>query len=501
MANIKVHELAKELGKTSRDVIEYLQKKGVEVKSVQSSLEDNVAGMVRKDLGNSKEEKAPVQNGAEAEAPKKKKKIIIVSNQQNSNIPGQRGPQGQGGRPVGRGNYSTQTGYSGQGGYSSGQGGTRPERANRPEREGTRSERGAQKSKPAPVAPVRPIKPLTPPSPTPSVQMSSPRPQATKPRPEKAAGRSQEIPEVKPEEKAIQTPAEERQTAVGQQPAAEQRMAERVDQQGAVNQAESQVNVPRTEETGTQTQNAALENSPAQKEHTVKTGVSDGRTPERDRSGSRSVDGREREKRTGDRTDREGGRTADGRDRDRRSSDRENRGREIRTADGRDRESRFADGRSRDSRPADGRNRDGRPVDGRSRDGRPAEESATDATGRTVSRPENAVWGQDSSSQEEEQAMADRPTTERMELQDLLEQGWKAVRVIAAAAAALKALAVAMQMLSATAEAMQGREINSGVKTQLAALRRKLRPRTSKRSVSRTRGVSARRGISAPEKS
>lgn len=382
MANIKVHELAKELGKTSRDVIEYLQKKGVEVKSVQSSLEDNVAGMVRKDLGNSKEEKAPVQNGAEAEAPKKKKKIIIVSNQQNSNIPGQRGPQGQGGRPVGRGNYSTQTGYSGQGGYSSGQGGTRPERANRPEREGNRSERGAQKSKPAPVAPVRPIKPLTPPSPTPSVQMSSPRPQATKPRPEKAARRSQEIPEVKLEEKAIQTPAEERQTAVGQQPAAEQRMAERVDQQGAVNQAESQVNVPRTEETGTQTQNAALENSPAQKEHTVKTGVSDGRTPERDRSGSRSVDGREREKRTGDRTDREGGRTADGRDRDRRSSDRENRGREIRTADGRDRESRFADGRSRDSRPADGRNRDGRPADGRSRDGRPAEGRERDGRDR-----------------------------------------------------------------------------------------------------------------------
>ena len=43
MAKIKVHEIAKELGKQSKDVIAFLQDKGIEVKAAQSSLEEDAA--------------------------------------------------------------------------------------------------------------------------------------------------------------------------------------------------------------------------------------------------------------------------------------------------------------------------------------------------------------------------------------------------------------------------------------------------------------------------
>ena len=47
MAKIKVHELAKELGKESKDVIAYLESNGIEAKA-QSGVEDEVADKVRK---------------------------------------------------------------------------------------------------------------------------------------------------------------------------------------------------------------------------------------------------------------------------------------------------------------------------------------------------------------------------------------------------------------------------------------------------------------------
>ena len=119
MAKIKVHELAKELDKQSKDVLAFLQEKGVDAKAAQSSIEDSDADMVRKHFGagpakaeapkaeaskaeapkaeapKSEEAKAEVKEEAKAEAPKKKK-IIFVSNQQNSKMPGQR-PAGQNG--------------------------------------------------------------------------------------------------------------------------------------------------------------------------------------------------------------------------------------------------------------------------------------------------------------------------------------------------------------------------------------------------------------------
>ena len=162
MAKIKVHEIAKELDKQSKEIIAFLQGKGIEVKAAQSSIEEDVANMVRKTLGGAKsaaeavpdkkeevkaevraegkmetkeeikgnkpEEKAqtaqsvpkesketkPGSAGAEAKAPqageksKKKKKIIVVSNPHNSNM-AQR-PQGEKRAPQGGGRQGSRDG-------------------------------------------------------------------------------------------------------------------------------------------------------------------------------------------------------------------------------------------------------------------------------------------------------------------------------------------------------------------------------------------------------
>ena len=125
MGKIKVHELAKELNKQSKEIIAFLQDKGIEVKAAQSSLEDETAELVRRNFGNAadsvkpeqqkktEQQKQPEKKAPEAEIkaaakpeepPKKKKKIIFVSNPHNSNIaPGQRpgGGNRPGQRPMG----------------------------------------------------------------------------------------------------------------------------------------------------------------------------------------------------------------------------------------------------------------------------------------------------------------------------------------------------------------------------------------------------------------
>ena len=69
MAKIKVHELAKELDKQSKDIISFLQEKGIEAKVAQSSIEEAAAEMVRREFGGSrvKEEAAAGKSGAAAE--------------------------------------------------------------------------------------------------------------------------------------------------------------------------------------------------------------------------------------------------------------------------------------------------------------------------------------------------------------------------------------------------------------------------------------------------
>lgn len=201
MAKIRVHELAKELDKQSKEIQAFLQEKGIEAKSASSSVEEDVADIVRKAFGKGGtkapaaagkpggeekaqaapaaaetetakkpegERKAPAA-AAPAPAPKKKKTIIFVNNSQNSKMSGQqRYGQGGNGRPQGGGGAQN-------GGY------------------GDRRNQNA--------APARtPIKPLTPPSPTPSVQMVP-----SKPQPKPKQGTERQDVKAAPVKPAVQT--------------------------------------------------------------------------------------------------------------------------------------------------------------------------------------------------------------------------------------------------------------------------------------------------------
>lgn len=210
MAKIRIHELAKELDKQSKEIQSFLQGQGIEAKSASSSVEEDVAESVRKAFGKgaarpavspekpAEEEKLPQREAvreekpqreekpkkeetprrdenspkeeksakaAASEAPKKKKTIIFVNNSQNSKMSGQRYSQGGSGNS-GRPQESQRKPQGGNGFQNNGRGDRRKQNA----------------------APVHtPIKPLTPPSPTPSVQMVPPKPQ----------------PKAKPEEKPV----------------------------------------------------------------------------------------------------------------------------------------------------------------------------------------------------------------------------------------------------------------------------------------------------------
>ena len=59
MAKMKVHELAKELDRKSKELIDFLQARGYEVKVAQSSIEDEAIALVRKEFASSKEGAAP----------------------------------------------------------------------------------------------------------------------------------------------------------------------------------------------------------------------------------------------------------------------------------------------------------------------------------------------------------------------------------------------------------------------------------------------------------
>ena len=82
MAKQKIHELAKELDKSSKEIIEVLAKNGVEGKTHASALEDAQVEMVKKVFAPKVE--APKAEEAKAEEAPKKKKIIALYNSQNS---------------------------------------------------------------------------------------------------------------------------------------------------------------------------------------------------------------------------------------------------------------------------------------------------------------------------------------------------------------------------------------------------------------------------------
>ncbi len=235
MAKMKVHELAKEVNRSSKEIVAFLQEKGIEAKAANSSVEDANAELVRKAFGGkgdtqvgetrekaSKEvnkeinkeankednkekaaqDKAPAAARAESKAaqpaekaekqaerqnaPKKKKNIIFVSNPQNSKMSGQKG---KGGGQQGQG----RSGQGGRGGNNGGNnGGGRP-------------------------APRTPIKPLTPPSPTPSVQMVVSKPQPKPKRPEQEqATETTAAQNTAPVQNVTETPVQERRPAPAQ---------------------------------------------------------------------------------------------------------------------------------------------------------------------------------------------------------------------------------------------------------------------------------------------
>ena len=107
MSKIKIYELAKELDKPSKALVEFLNKKDVEAKTHMSTIDEAEADMVRKAF-------APKANAEKAEEEKsdapKKKKIVQVFRPQNTQSGGRQGGKRQGqGRDDRRDNRS-QTG-------------------------------------------------------------------------------------------------------------------------------------------------------------------------------------------------------------------------------------------------------------------------------------------------------------------------------------------------------------------------------------------------------
>ncbi|MCR4830056.1 MAG: translation initiation factor IF-2 [Pseudobutyrivibrio sp.] len=84
MAKIKVHELAKELGKESKDIIAFLESNGIEAKAM-SGVEDDMADKVRKNFNKSEASKDAAkakklrQVDKEGNPVKKKKNVFVVT--------------------------------------------------------------------------------------------------------------------------------------------------------------------------------------------------------------------------------------------------------------------------------------------------------------------------------------------------------------------------------------------------------------------------------------
>ena len=107
MSKLRIYEIAQELHKTNKEVLDYLKEKNIEVKSHMSTLEEKDEKMVREAFASKKEENAAAKP---SERPKKKSNLIQVFRPQNAMTQegknfrrpqkGQRPAQGQGqGRP------------------------------------------------------------------------------------------------------------------------------------------------------------------------------------------------------------------------------------------------------------------------------------------------------------------------------------------------------------------------------------------------------------------
>ncbi len=146
MTKIRVHELAKELNKSNKEILDFLQEKKVEVKSHMSSLTDEQENMVKDAFGGKKE-------ASSEETPKKKNIVQVFRPQNTQNGKRQGGQRSNNGGNNQRGNSAGQkdrqnnnnrsgnggNGRGGNGNQGSRNGENRGERSNRPFNRGERS--------------------------------------------------------------------------------------------------------------------------------------------------------------------------------------------------------------------------------------------------------------------------------------------------------------------------------------------------------------------------
>ncbi len=79
MAKMKVHELAKELEKQSKELVAFLQDKGYEVKAAQSSIEEEAIALVRRQFGGGKDGVKAAQGADEKASGNKGTEIAVES--------------------------------------------------------------------------------------------------------------------------------------------------------------------------------------------------------------------------------------------------------------------------------------------------------------------------------------------------------------------------------------------------------------------------------------
>ena len=98
MSKIKVYELAKELEKPSKELVEFLVSKNIEVKSHMSAIESSDAELVRKAFGKKEKPEGEAKSEPKAETPGKKK-IVQVFRPQNTQSGARQGRRSGGGKP------------------------------------------------------------------------------------------------------------------------------------------------------------------------------------------------------------------------------------------------------------------------------------------------------------------------------------------------------------------------------------------------------------------
>ena len=213
MTKMRVHELAKELGMDNKELVDILQKKNVEVKNHMSTVEDNVADEIRREVSSKEEKKAPAaeEKGAakpaeqaeakEGAAPKKKNLAFVIRPQNSRNS-----SRIQGNRPAQRP-------------ARPGQPGARPAQA------GSRPAHGARPAGERPARPAHGTRPAAESRPAQEVKASAERPAQTE-RPVQAERPAQNTRPAQPARPAADTKSAGERTARTERPVQTERPAQ-----------------------------------------------------------------------------------------------------------------------------------------------------------------------------------------------------------------------------------------------------------------------------------